>query len=133
MAFKTRISTSGLAEHIQRLVDQQKDVDAVVAEGLAEAAEILKTEMVKLAPVKTGNLRDHIRIAGPTKEGNVTYIEVGVIHSKKLTDATTARYANAQEYGTSSMAAQPYVRPGTSKAKNKARKALLKHLREAAE
>ncbi len=133
MATRVRVSTKGLEQHLAKLAEQKVDIDKVVLDALAESAAILQAEMVRLAPVKTGNLREHIKIFGPERDGNFTYVEVGVIHSRKFTDAKTARYANAQEYGTSSMAAHPFIRTGTTRAKGKARRLLIMRLRKAAE
>jgi HK97 gp10 family phage protein len=78
-----------------------------------------------------GNLKAHIKIDGPHHDGNYHWAMVGVIHDIAFTDAETARYGVAQEYGTSSMAAQPYIRPTIDEDKGKAGKAMLEVFKEA--
>jgi len=53
-----------------------------------------------------------------------------VIHDKAYTDAETARYGMAQEYGTSSMSAHPYIRPTLKADNRKIRGAERKVLKE---
>jgi HK97 gp10 family phage protein len=107
-----------------------KDIDTAVDKALLAGAQVIQEEMISLAPVKTGNLRDHIKIKGPIADGNYHYCEVGIIHDISFTDAETARYANSQEYGTSKMAAHPYIRPGIDNAKKAARKAMRDSLKK---
>lgn len=128
---KATVSTRGLDDLLENLAKKTTDVDAVVQAALTESANVLQAEMKRLAPMDTGNLRDHIVIHGPVTEGNTTFVEVGVIHSRNLTDADTARYANVQEYGSSKTSAKSFVRSGTANAKARARKALVKALQEA--
>lgn len=130
---KAKVSTKGLDTLLEELAKKSLDVDAVVKDALTESAAVLQAEMIKLAPVDTGNLRDHILIHGPVTEGNTSYVEVGVIHSRNLTDADTARYANVQEYGSTKTAAKSFIRTGTANAKNKARRVLVTALKKALE
>jgi HK97 gp10 family phage protein len=100
------------------------DIDAAAAGALRAGAEVLLGGMYERVPVDKGNLRDHLRVAQPARDGNTHSVMVGVIGA----DAETARYAHAQEYGTSSMPAQPYVRPAVDTLKGKARQAMIAHL-----
>jgi HK97 gp10 family phage protein len=83
--------------------------------------------MKRRVPKDTHNLESHLVIWGPRQDGNFHYILVGLVNA----DAKTARYGTAQEYGTSSMAAQPYIRPTLDEDKSKAGKAMLEVLKEA--
>ena len=111
MASKTYISLRGFEEYREKIVAAGRDIDAVVQTALIEGAEVAKQGMKRRVRKDTYNLQDHIQIDGPHQEGNYSYVDVGVIHKIEFTDAETARYGNAQEYGTSSMEAQPYIRP----------------------
>lgn len=111
MAVRTRMSLKGLDEYLEALAKAGRDVDAVAAKALEAGAKVMQARMIALVPVDTGNLKDHIKIKGPIQNGNYIYIEVGIIHDRDFTDDETARYANSVEYGNSSMAAQPFIRP----------------------
>jgi hypothetical protein len=63
----------------------------------------------------------NLDIAGPFRDANFHYVLIGI--SQKA-DPETVRYGNAQEYGTSSMGAQPYIRPTLDSDMSKARKAM---------
>lgn len=112
MTTQGAINLKGLDQWLEDLARAGKDVDEAASKAILAGAEVIQLEMRVLAPVDTGNLREHIRIKGPIRDGNYHFVEVGVIHEIAFTDADTARYANAQEYGTSKMAAHPYIRPG---------------------
>ena len=124
---KIKVSTKGLADSLEQLAQLGKDLDAAASQALLAGGEILKAGMVQRVPKNTHNLENHIGIDGPTQDGNFIFIEVGVIGA----DATTTRYGNAQEYGTSSMPAQSYVRSTVESDKSQASKAMLQALREA--
>lgn len=139
MGTKVTLDLKGLSDYIERIVAAGKDVDAITDAALTDAAQIVQTEMQRLVPQPgksksgraTGNLRDNIKIDGPNVNGNYHWIEIGVIPSKGLTDANTARYANAVEFGKANMPAQSYIRAGAEKSKGAARKALKERLKEA--
>jgi HK97 gp10 family phage protein len=126
MASRVKISTKGIAESLEALAQLGRDMDAAAGGALLAGGEVLKDGMKRRVPKDTHNLEDHIRIDGPHRDGNLTYIEVGVIGA----DADTARYGNAQEYGSSSMAAQPYIRPTVDEDKSKVSKAMKAKLAE---
>lgn len=126
MASRVKISTKGLMESLEALSQLGRDLDAVAGEALLAGGEVLKDGMKRRVPKDTHNLEDHIIIDGPHQDGNLHYIEVGVIGA----DEDTARYGNAQEYGTSSMPAQPYIRPTVDEDKGKVSKAMKKVMTE---
>lgn len=77
--------------------------------------------MARRVPKDTGNLHDSLAVEGPFSEGNWHYVMVGLSSGA---DGETARYGNAQEFGSSSMAAQPFVRPTLDSDMSKARQAM---------
>jgi HK97 gp10 family phage protein len=108
MPIKTRLETRGFEEYLEALAKAGQDIDAISDEALAAGGKILIEGMQRRVPKKTMNLMNHIKATPPQRDGNVHYIDVGLVHG---TDADTARYAGAQEYGTSDMSANPYIRP----------------------
>jgi HK97 gp10 family phage protein len=97
--FNTTLSLSGIEEYLERVAQAGRDVDEAAARALLEGAEVIQEAQRALAPVDTGNLREHIQIKGPEQDGNYIFVEVGVIHDRAFTDAKTDRYAKAQEFG----------------------------------
>ena len=124
------ISTKGFDEYLERIVAAGRDVDEAAARAVLAGAEVAQEGIQTPAPVLTGNLSDHIKIFGPVQDGNYVSCSVGVIHDLRFTDPETARYANAQEYGTSSMPAHPYIRPTMDEDKAKLRAAIKQSLIE---
>lgn len=80
--------------------------------ALHKAGKIMHTEAVRLAPVKTGNLRDSIIMrrgteaeSGPGFEKQFIFVRRGNANRR------SAYYAGFQEFGTSRNKAQPFMRP----------------------
>ena len=121
MAVRSKLETTGFAEYLERIARAGQEVDAIAAEALKAGGEILLDGMKRRVPKDTHNLEEHLTVLGPHRDGNFHYITVGM---PKAADAETARYGNVQEYGSSSMAAQPYIRPTMDQDMGKARKAM---------
>lgn len=111
MSIRHNFSLRGMSEWLEKIAQTGANVDESAARAVMAGAEVAQEGMIDRAPEKTGNLKAHIKIKGPTQEGNEISALVGVIHDIEYTDAETARYGMAQEYGTSSMPAHPYIRP----------------------
>lgn len=126
MPARAYVQTKGLNKLMIKLAKLEGDIDKAAQEAVLAGAEVAQKGMIRRAPVDTGNLRAHIKIKGPDIDGNFVVCEVGIIHDKNLTDAETARYATAQEYGTSSMAAHPFIRPTMHEDKRKITTAIRK-------
>lgn len=126
MATRVKISTRGFEELLERIAEIGQDVDASAQRALAAGAEVARAGMVRRVPKDTHNLERHIKTTEVTQDGNYHYVEIGVIGA----DADTARYGNAQEYGTSSMAAQPYIRPTMAEDTGKIRRAMRESLEQ---
>jgi HK97 gp10 family phage protein len=130
MATKTYLSTKGFDEYLEKIAAAGRDIDKSAQKALLAGAEVAQQGMKRRVRKDKHNLENHIQIDGPHQEGNYSFVDVGVIHKKEFTDAETARYANAQEYGTSSMPAQPYIRTTMSGDASKIRKAMKQSLEE---
>lgn len=124
MTTRVKVSTKGFDEYLENLANAGKDVDLSIAKALIAGADVAEEGMVKRVPKDTHNLEDHIKRTDVQVSGNFSFLEVGVLDA----DAETARYANAQEYGTSSMAAQPYIRPTIKEDARKINKAIKESL-----
>jgi protein-disulfide isomerase len=122
------LSFNGLDEYLEELAKMEVDFDAAVSEAMLAGAQEVKTEMQFSAPIYIGpsrpdvipgNLYDHIKIVGPIVEGPTIYCEIGVIRDTAFTDQTTQDYATVMEYGSSSVQAIPFIRPGIQRARKK--------------
>lgn len=116
MTTRVKLTTKGFEPFMEQIAKLGKNLDAVVDRALEAGAEVLLDGMQRRVPKDTHNLEEHLKVDGPHQEGNYHYITIGLMDA----DAETARYGNAQEYGTSSMAAQPYIRPTLDSDKRKA-------------
>lgn len=126
MATWVKLTTKGFEEYLENLAQAGKDIDAITDKALNAGGEVLLNGMKRRVPKDTHNLESKLRIEGPHRDGNYHSILVGLVNA----DADTARYGTAQEYGTSSMAAQPYIRPTIDEDKGQAGKAMLEVFKE---
>ncbi len=116
MAVRGVLTTKGLEEWLEALVQAGKDVDASADHALEAGAEVALDGIQRRVPVLTGNLKEHLAAGAPQQDGNFHSVEVGLL---KGTDAETARYGNVQEFGSANTPAQPYVRPAFDEDKKK--------------
>lgn len=110
MAVKGKLSIKGLEKYMEDLAAAGRDVDAAAARALTAGGQVALNGMLRRVPRDTHNLAEHLEARAPEKDGNFVFVEVGM-RKNPAPDEDTARYGNSQEYGTSSMPAQPYIRP----------------------
>ena len=98
------MSIEGLKKVDSALWRLSRAILIISGEALKLASEVCVSEAQRLAPVKTGRLRDSIRIL----EDGGGYTVVG----------SDLHYAPYVEYGTSRMAPKPYLRPAAERARD---------------
>ena len=135
MTTRARLDVKGLGEYLENIQKAGLDIDAAAQRALSEGAGILHAEMDHLVPVgdssegdkHPGNLRKNIVIVGPFQDGNVSYVEVGVVNA----DAETAIYGNVQEYGSPSKHIRPqsYIRAAVDNKAAAVKKAIRESLK----
>ena len=127
MTTHARFELKGLDEYLEAIQQAGQDIDAAAKRALSAGAEILQAEMDILVPKDEGNLQDHIVIVGPFQDGNLNYVEVGVVNA----DAETAIYGNVQEYGSPSKNIKPqsYIRAAVDRKKSAVKKAIRESLK----
>ena len=123
MPIKTRFVTKGFEEYYEALARAGEDIDAAADEALAAGGEVILEGMRRRVPKLTGNLLRHLECSQPQQDGNLHFVDIGLLRG---TDAETARYGNVQEFGSSDMSAQPYVRPSFDEDMRAARLAMRK-------
>lgn len=105
----------------ERLLARIRDIIDAMKSGGADAsretAEFIKDRAQDLVPVDTGRLRDSIRV---TKVGSREYT-VG--------PGDEVEYAEYVEFGTSRMAAQPYMRPAAEIARREFPRRVARRIR----
>jgi len=124
---RAKLSTKGIAEYLEQIAQRGEDVDAACADALQAGGEAALEGMRRRVAVDTGNLKENLRVSEVQQDGNFTSVEIGLLAG---TDAKIARYGNAQEFGSSSMPAHPYIRPTMAEDKNKITAAMKKSLQE---
>lgn len=134
MATTVKLDLNGMAPWLEKLATAGRNVDAAVGEALAEGAALVRDDIAAVTPVgqapedrHPGNLKANITVDGPKRDGNYSYVEVGLVPG--VVDKDTAIYGNVQEYGSASNQAQPYIRPGIDSGKAKARRAIVARLK----
>lgn len=125
MSTTGRLDFSGLSNYLEELARAGQDVDAAAARALDAGAQPILTQMKVLVPKDTHNLEGHLGVDGPHRTGNFTYVDIGVVTA----DRETAIYGNVQEYGSSSVEAQPYIRPSLKGKKAAAMRAMKESLK----
>jgi HK97 gp10 family phage protein len=127
MAVRGNLSLKGLEKYLETLAEAGKDVDAAADRANVAGGDVALAGTERRVPKDTHNLEQHLSRSAPQADGNFHYVTVGLDPD---TDADTARYGNAQEFGTSEMAAQPYIRPTFDEDKAKIRKAQRQSLEQ---
>jgi HK97 gp10 family phage protein len=129
MAVRGYLSLKGLEKWLEALGQAGQDVGQAADRALQAGAEVALEGMQKRVPKDTHNLENHLAILGPEADGNYHSVQIGLLRGKGL-DADTARYGHAQEYGSASMPAQPYIRPTMDEDKAKIRGAMRASLKK---
>ncbi len=104
---KSKLTTKGFEEYLEKLAMAGEDIDGISDEALVAGGKVLVAGMKRRVRVREGNLKKNITMLGPTRDGNFHFVEVGLLK----TDKKTAIYGKVQEFGSSSVKAQPYIRP----------------------
>jgi HK97 gp10 family phage protein len=102
MSTETRVEVKGNDRLMRFLNDMPNWIKTSGMQLMDEAASVASTEAKRLAPVRTGRLKKSIR-KSHTQQGEY---RVG----------SNVPYSGFVEYGTSKMAAQPFLRPAMEKA-----------------
>ena len=126
MTDRFNIDMQGIDAYLKKLTDASENVDESAINAVLAGGEVAKDGMQMRVAKDTHNLEKHIVVGEVKRDGNFTSVDVGVLHA----DEETSRYGNAQEYGTSSMPAQPYIRPTQKEDAGKIKKTMKESLIE---
>ncbi len=93
-----------MMEELARL--EGSELDAAAAEMLEAGADVALAGMERRVPVKTSKLKGFLKRGAVEQDGNRSVVEIGIIDAP----GEVVRYGTVQEYGSSSVAAQSYMR-----------------------
>ncbi len=125
MSTTGRLNLNGLSAYLDDIAQAGLDIDAAAARALAAGAKPILAQMKFDVPKDTHNLEEHLSIDGPHRNGNFSYVDIGIVTA----DPETGIYGNVQEYGSSSVQAQPYIRPSFRSKKAAAGRAMKDSLK----
>lgn len=116
MAYGWKIT--GLPQ-LQKAIDaKRKEIEQIFIDGVGNGADTVKASAKEKAPKDIHNLENAIdRDEVWNKNGKIT-AHVGVSVTGLFNEAD-GRYGRMQEYGTSKMQANPYLRPALNENKKK--------------
>lgn len=117
---KVKLELKGLEEYLERIVQAGNDVDEAAVAALEAGSNVMVDGMQRRAPYDESNfsephLRDALKKSEVHSDGSYHWVEVGLVDA----DGPMMRKAMANEFGTSSMSAQPYIRPTIAEDKAK--------------
>ena len=122
MPVRYKLETKGFEEYLETLAQARKDIDMVADRVLEAGGDVLLAGMDERVPKDTGNLASKLNRSEPDQDGNYHSVTVGLSSD---TDAETARYGGAQEFGWGpDHPAQPYIRPAIDEDMKSARAAM---------
>jgi len=135
MTTRAHWSMKGMEQYLEEIAQAGIDIDEAADRALMAGAAPLHSEMLQLVPIgdpaegdpHPGNLKQHIVIEGPLRDGNVHYVRVGVVNA----DADTLEYGVVQELGSPSKHIRPqsYIRAAIDHKKSATRKAIRESLK----
>lgn len=94
-------SLEGMQELLDKLEQLGKEGKKVESNALKKAGNVLKEEIIKQAPERTGNLKKNIVVSNIKKNKEGSYVQVGT-NNKSF-------YGKFVEFGTTKMAADPFM------------------------
>ena len=111
----------GLQEMMEQLAALEATrIDEVAGEMLYAGADAVLNGMQRRVPKETGRLHDHLKKGEVQRDGNVSFVEIGLIDAP----GEVVRYGTVHEYGSSSVRAQSYQRATMKEDKSKITKAM---------
>jgi len=116
-----KISFEGIDEYMKKLTALGGSVDKAMRYAVYPAAGYVLDELKASAPVKSGDLRDSIKLAKFESGEDSVYTQI-YFDGKDSKGTANSLKARALESGTSKMAKRPFIRPTISRTKNTAQK-----------
>lgn len=123
------MEVDGLDNIINRLESMGKAGSRLEGKSLKTAGEVIVEEarnnLESHGNVKTGKLRDGLKVGKVRKKGIRKYVEVGITKE----DNSEIFYGKFLEWGTSKMSAKPFLGPAYSSKKDEAKEIIISELK----
>lgn len=104
-------------DKLQKRLDEMGRKGSILEnKALLAGAEVINKEVVKNAPERTGHAKKYLKVSKVSKEKGVKVVKVGISKG----DNSEAFYLKFHEYGTSKMAARPFMRPAFERKRKEA-------------
>lgn len=103
-----KIEVTGVKELQAKLLTISTKLPSIVAQAVSEGAGVVENSAKSKVRVKTGNLKNSIEQKNKTQTSSKVSVDIG----------TDVDYAAPNEYGTSKMSAQPFLRPALDENSN---------------
>lgn len=109
------VEIKGLEELIKKLNDLPDKLEKkVIRAAVRQGANIIKDKAKRYVPVDKGDLRDSIKVSGARAQKGVIAFRIRPTKNKQK--GKSVFYGYFQEFGTSKMAAHPFMRPAYDEA-----------------
>lgn len=109
------VEIKGLEELIKKLTSIPNKLEKkVIRSAVRQGANVIKSKAQEYVPVDKGELKKSIKVSGARSKPGVIAFRIRPVGSKKK--GISVFYGRFQEFGTSKMAAQPFMRPAYDEA-----------------
>ena len=117
---------TGLQQMLEDLNElERSQINEIAAEMLEAGADAALEGMQRRVRVRTGKLKNNLKRGEVQREGNVSFIEIGLVDAP----GDVVRYGTVQEYGSSSVKAQSFLRTTMNEDKSKIYRAMQAKLK----
>jgi len=120
------IELSGVDEILNRLQQIGANVSRLENKALKDAAEPVLEDAKVNAPIRTGKLKEGLKISGIKNRDGTKYVLVGIDKS----DSSKIFYGKFIEFGTSKMSPRPFLEPAYEKNKKEILERIKSTLKE---
>lgn len=118
---------TGMDELLKKVESMGKKGEKIENKALKKAGKLILEEAKENAPVRKENLKKGLKMSGILKKGSNKYVVVGIQRG----DNSKIFYGKFLEFGTSKMAAKPFMAPAFENKKEEAKEIIKKELKNA--
>lgn len=120
------IELSGVDEILSRLQQIGANISKLENNALKDAAELVLDDAKANAPIRTGKLKEGLKISGVKNRDGTKYVLVGIDKA----DNSNIFYGKFIEFGTSNMSPRPFLEPAYEKNKTEILERIKSTLKE---
>lgn len=124
-----KLTVNGMDLALSKLTEAAQMVQTRGAAAVQAGAGVLKEEIFRRHPVRTGDTRDHM-VVKPAQRIDDGYKSVITWNGKNAQGERYAAIAYINEYGRKSQRAQPFIRPAELAVEDQVQQAMMDVLTE---